>query len=209
MDRAIVREPAGGAGDVIDATGLVAMPGLINTHCHAAMTFLRGVAEDVPIANWFNDYIWPMEVNVGGRDVYIGTMVAAAEMIESGITSFADHYFFMDEAARAVEESGMRANLGSAFFSSQGERRAGPVGRVRRDLARPRRRADHHLDRAACPLHLQRRRPARRGRCGPADRACGCTSTLPRTCTRPSSASTGEASPRSRCSPRPACSTPA
>ena len=109
------------ARELIDASGLVAMPGLINTHCHAAMTFLRGVAEDVPIANWFNDYIWPMEVNVGGRDVYVGTMVAAAEMIESGIISFADHYFFMDEAARAVEESGMRANLGSAFFSSQGD----------------------------------------------------------------------------------------
>ena len=108
------------AGDTIDATGLVAMPGLINTHCHAAMTFLRGVAEDVSIADWFNDYIWPMEVNVGGRDVYVGTMVAAAEMIQGGITSFADHYFFMDEAARAVEESGLRANLGSAFFSSQG-----------------------------------------------------------------------------------------
>jgi 5-methylthioadenosine/S-adenosylhomocysteine deaminase len=109
------------AREQIDADGLVAMPGLINTHCHAAMTFLRGVAEDVSIADWFNDYIWPMEVNVGGRDVYVGTMVAAAEMIESGITSFADHYFFMDEAAQAVDESGMRANLGSAFFSSQGE----------------------------------------------------------------------------------------
>ena len=108
------------ARELIDASGLVAMPGLINTHCHAAMTFLRGVAEDVPIATWFNDYIWPMEVNVGERDVYVGTMVAAAEMIESGVTSFADHYFFMDEAARAVDESGMRANLGSAFFSSQG-----------------------------------------------------------------------------------------
>ncbi|MEO7370968.1 MAG: amidohydrolase family protein, partial [Ilumatobacteraceae bacterium] len=106
--------------EAIDASGLVAMPGMINTHCHAAMTFLRGVAEDVPIADWFNDYIWPMEVNVGGRDVYIGTMVAAAEMIESGVTSFADHYFFMDEAARAVDESGLRANLGWAFFSSQG-----------------------------------------------------------------------------------------
>ncbi len=113
-----VRPPA---REVIDASGLVAMPGMINTHCHAAMTFLRGVAEDVPIANWFNDYIWPMEVNVGGRDVYVGTMVAAAEMIEAGVTSFADHYFFMDEAAKAVEESGLRANLCSAFFSSQGD----------------------------------------------------------------------------------------
>jgi len=60
-------------------------------------------------------------VNVGAHDVYVGTMVAAAEMIEAGVTSFADHYFFMDEAARAVEESGISANLGWAFFSSQGD----------------------------------------------------------------------------------------
>ena len=108
------------AREVIDARGMVAMPGLINTHCHAAMTFLRGAAEDVSVAHWFNGYIWPMEVNVGERDVYLGTLVAAAEMIECGVTTFADHYFFMDQAAQAVVDTGMRANLGSAFFSSQG-----------------------------------------------------------------------------------------
>jgi 5-methylthioadenosine/S-adenosylhomocysteine deaminase len=108
------------AHEVIDAHGMVAMPGLINTHCHAAMTLFRGAAEDVTIANWFNDYIWPMEVNVGERDVYLGTLLAAAEMIECGVTTFADHYFFMEQAADAVVTSGLRANLGSAFFSSQG-----------------------------------------------------------------------------------------
>ena len=108
------------AREVIDARGMVAMPGLINTHCHAAMTFLRGAAEDVSVAHWFNDYIWPMEVNVGERDVYLGTLVAAAEMIECGVTTFADHYFFMDQAAQAVMDTGMRANLGSTFFSTQG-----------------------------------------------------------------------------------------
>jgi 5-methylthioadenosine/S-adenosylhomocysteine deaminase len=108
------------AVEVIDAAGQVAMPGLVNTHCHAAMTFLRGAAEEVRVTEWFNDYIWPMEVNVGAHDVYLGTMVAAAEMIESGVTTFVDHYFFMDDAAQAVHECGIRANLGSAFFSSQG-----------------------------------------------------------------------------------------
>ncbi|MGB8860986.1 MAG: amidohydrolase [Ilumatobacteraceae bacterium] len=108
------------AREVIDAHGMVAMPGLINTHCHAAMTFLRGAAEDVSVARWFNDYIWPMEVNLVERDVYLGTLVAAAEMIECGVTTFADHYFFMDLAAEAVADTGLRANLGSAFFSSQG-----------------------------------------------------------------------------------------
>ncbi len=105
--------------EVIDARGMVAMPGLINTHTHAAMTFLRGAAEDVALSHWFNDYIWPMEVNVGERDVYLGTLVAIAEMIECGVTMFADHYFHMDQAAQAVLESGIRANLGAAFFSSQ------------------------------------------------------------------------------------------
>ncbi|HTH05432.1 MAG TPA: amidohydrolase [Ilumatobacteraceae bacterium] len=109
------------AREVIDAQGMVVMPGLINTHSHAAMTFLRCAAEDVAVSSWFNDYIWPMEVNVGARDVYLGTMVAAAEMIECGVTTFADHYFFMDEAARAVADSGLRANLGWAFFSSEGD----------------------------------------------------------------------------------------
>lgn len=108
------------AREVIDAQGMVAMPGLINTHCHAAMTLFRGAAEDISITSWFNDYIWPMEVNVGERDVYLGTLLAAAEMIECGVTTFADHYFFMHEAAQAVIDSGLRANLGSAFFSSQG-----------------------------------------------------------------------------------------
>jgi 5-methylthioadenosine/S-adenosylhomocysteine deaminase len=108
------------AREIIDARGMVAMPGLINTHCHAAMTLFRGAAEDVAVGSWFNDYVWPMEVNVGERDVYLGTLLAAAEMIECGVTTFADHYFFMHQAAQAVIDSGLRANLGSAFFSSQG-----------------------------------------------------------------------------------------
>ncbi len=109
-----------GATEVIDATGLVAIPGFVNTHCHAAMTLLRGAAEDVTVKAWFDDYIWPMEVNLEPADVYLGTLAAAAEMIEGGVTTVADHYFFMDEAARAVVDSGMRADLGTAFFSSQG-----------------------------------------------------------------------------------------
>ena len=75
---AIDQNPAGAprAREVIDARGMVAMSGLINTHCHAAMTLLRGSAEDVSVGAWFNDYIWPMEVNVGERDVYLGTLLA-------------------------------------------------------------------------------------------------------------------------------------
>lgn len=108
------------AGTVIDGSGLVAMPGLINGHTHAAMTLLRGAAEDVPVEAWFNDHIWPIEVNVTGDDVYLGTKLACAEMIRAGVTTFVDHYFHEDRAAEAVAESGLRANLGMTFFSSQG-----------------------------------------------------------------------------------------
>ncbi len=106
--------------EVVEAAGLVAIPGLINCHTHAAMTLFRGIAEDVPVHSWFNEYVWPMEVNLTEEDVYLGTLLACAEMLSSGVTSFADHYFYMDAAARAVEESGIRANLGWAFFSSMG-----------------------------------------------------------------------------------------
>jgi len=108
------------ATEVIDASGLVAIPGLINGHTHAAMTLFRGIAEDVPVHGWFNEYVWPMEVNLTEEDVYLGTLLACAEMISSGVTCFADHYFYMDAAARAVDTAGMRANLGWAFFSSLG-----------------------------------------------------------------------------------------
>ena len=105
---------------MVDGRGLVAFPGFVNGHTHAAMSLLRGVAEDVTVDEWFNDIVWPMEINLTARDVYLGTLLAAAEMIESGVTMFADHYFYMDDAARAVEQAGLRANLGAAFFSSQG-----------------------------------------------------------------------------------------
>ena len=110
-------EPATSAGEAIDGSGLLAMPGLINCHTHAAMTLLRGAVEDVSVESWFNDHVWPIEVNVTAEDVHLGTLLSCAEMIRAGVTTFADHYFFADQAAAAVVESGMRANLGLTFFS--------------------------------------------------------------------------------------------
>ena len=106
---------------VIEAQGLLAIPGLINTHAHVPMVLFRGLAEDVPIEAWFNEYIWPLESNLTPEDVYWGALLGLAEMIEAGITSVADHYFFMDEVARAVADAGMRANLVWAVFGHQGE----------------------------------------------------------------------------------------
>ncbi|WP_189864366.1 amidohydrolase [Streptomyces poonensis] len=114
------------AAERIDARGQVAVPGLINCHSHAAMAALRGVAEDLPAEEWFNDVVWPIESNLTPRDVELGTRLACAEMIRGGVTCFADHYFEMDRVAAVADESGLRAHLGEAFFSSQG-----PEGRER------------------------------------------------------------------------------
>lgn len=104
----------------IDGRGQLAMPGLINCHTHTPMVALRGIAEDMPVEEWFNDWIWPIESNLTDDAVELGALLACAEMIRGGVTTFADHYFSMDKVAAAVEASGLRANLGWAYFSSQG-----------------------------------------------------------------------------------------
>ncbi|MGW7302273.1 amidohydrolase [Streptomyces sp. NPDC054829] len=114
------------AAQRIDARGQVAMPGLVNCHTHAPMVALRGIAEDLPLEEWFNDYVWPVESNLTERDVELGARLACAEMIRAGVTCFADHYFAMDAVAAVVAECGLRAHLGEAYFSSQG-----PEGRER------------------------------------------------------------------------------
>ncbi|MEU0197766.1 MULTISPECIES: amidohydrolase [unclassified Streptomyces] len=114
------------AAERIDARGQVALPGLINCHTHAPMVALRGLAEDLPTEEWFNDVVWPVESNLTAEHVELGARLACAEMIRGGVTCFADHYFAMDRVARVVAECGMRALLGEAFFSSQG-----PEGRER------------------------------------------------------------------------------
>jgi 5-methylthioadenosine/S-adenosylhomocysteine deaminase len=109
------------ARQVIDGRGTLAMPGLINTHAHVPMVIFRGLAEDVSLERWFNDYMWPLESNLQEEDVYWGMLLGLAEMVEAGVTCVADHYFFMDQAARAVQEAGTRAALGWAVFGNQGE----------------------------------------------------------------------------------------
>lgn len=99
------------ADTVIDAEGSVVMPGLVNTHTHAAMTLFRGYADDLQLAEWLQQHIWPAEAQLTAEDVYNGSLLACLEMIRSGTTSFADMYFFMDETAKAVEASGLRASL--------------------------------------------------------------------------------------------------
>jgi len=95
----------------------VLIPGLVNLHTHAAMTLMRGLADDTPLMTWLNDHIWPAEgKHLSEEYVFDGTELAAAEMIRAGTTCFADMYFYHDVAARAARKAGMRAALGGAII---------------------------------------------------------------------------------------------
>jgi len=95
----------------VDGRGKIYMPGLINTHGHAAMSLLRGLADDLNLQDWLENHMWPMEAKFTGDDVYWGSALAAAEMILSGTTAFVDMYDHMDRVAEVVAQSGMRAVL--------------------------------------------------------------------------------------------------
>lgn len=101
---------------VVDARGGIIMPGLINTHTHAAMTCFRGLADDLQLMNWLNDHIFPAEAKLDDQKVYLGTLLACAEMIMSGTTCFCDMYLFEDAVARAAKEAGMRAVVGEVLY---------------------------------------------------------------------------------------------
>jgi 5-methylthioadenosine/S-adenosylhomocysteine deaminase len=99
------------ADTVIDGEGKVLIPGLVNTHTHLSMSLMRGLADDLLLETWLNDHIWPTEANLDGELCYVGAKLACAEMIKSGTTTFNDMYFYMDNVAQAVDESGIRGNI--------------------------------------------------------------------------------------------------
>ncbi|MFC1837869.1 amidohydrolase, partial [Thermodesulfobacteriota bacterium] len=95
--------------------GLI-MPGLVNTHTHAAMACFRGLADDLPLMQWLQEYIFPVEAKLTGDMVYRATLLSLAEMIKSGTTSFCDMYLFAGDVAKATHESGMRAWVGEVLY---------------------------------------------------------------------------------------------
>ncbi|MEB3101305.1 amidohydrolase [Ferviditalea candida] len=97
--------------EVVDGSGKMYLPGLVNTHGHAAMSLLRGYADDLALKVWLEDKMWPIEAKFTERDVRWGSLLSMLEMLKGGTTCFVDMYDKMDEVARAVEESGMRACL--------------------------------------------------------------------------------------------------
>jgi 5-methylthioadenosine/S-adenosylhomocysteine deaminase len=102
----------------VDYGNSAIIPGLINSHTHAAMTLLRGVADDLPLDDWLQGHIWPLEAKfLSPEFVLAGTRLAAAEMLKGGTTLFADMYFFEDEVAAAAKDTGIRALIGEGVLA--------------------------------------------------------------------------------------------
>ncbi len=117
----IARGIKGEADFVIDARDRIVMPGLINTHTHAAMTLFRGSADDLPLMRWLQEEIWPVEAKLEPKHVYAGSLLACLEMLSSGITCFNDMYYHLEEVARSVLESGIRGVLSYPLLDIAGE----------------------------------------------------------------------------------------
>lgn len=102
--------------EIIDCTNLYITPGFVNLHAHSSMNIMKGIAEDISIDKWFNDKIFPYESKLEGEDVYWGTVAAALEMINNGVTAFADHYFFEESVYKAVSDTGIRGDIAPTIF---------------------------------------------------------------------------------------------
>jgi len=105
------------ADHVIDGSGMAAIPGLVNTHTHAAMTLFRSHGNDLPLLTWLSEKIWPVEAHLTADDIYWGTCLACLEMIRTGTTAFNDMYYHVGATARAVDDSGIRGVISAVFFN--------------------------------------------------------------------------------------------
>ena len=111
----LLREKYPDAELLFEEHGLV-MPGLVNTHTHAAMACFRGLADDLPLMQWLQEYIFPVEAKLNSDMVYKSTLLSIAEMIKSGTTSFCDMYLFAKDVAQAAADTGMRAWIGEVLY---------------------------------------------------------------------------------------------
>lgn len=105
---------------IIDGTDFLALPGLMNCHTHIPMILFRGFAEDLNLQEWLVQKIFPLESKLTEELVYYGALMGIAELIHNGCTFFADMYFFMESVAKAVEQSGIRANLSLGLVDQNG-----------------------------------------------------------------------------------------
>ena len=103
--------------ETIDCKGKIIMPGLVNAHTHVPMTLLRGIADDLRLDVWLQGYMWPVERQFASPEfVRLGTSIACAELIKSGVTTFNDMYFYEDDVATATANAGMRGVCGQSIL---------------------------------------------------------------------------------------------
>lgn len=104
-------------GTVVDATGCLVIPGLIDAHTHIPMTLFRGLADDLPLHTWLEQHVWPAEHRfINSETVRWASRLGVAELLRSGVTTLCDMYFYEDEVAAVVDELGMRGVLANAHF---------------------------------------------------------------------------------------------
>lgn len=115
---------------VIDCAGLYITPGLTNMHAHSPMHILRGLAEDVHIDDWFNQEVFPYESKLSEEDVYWGARLCCAEMLDNGVTAFADHYFFAEQVLQAADDAGIRIDLALTSFGQNVEKEVADTVRL-------------------------------------------------------------------------------
>jgi len=115
------------SGAVLNAGNSIILPGLVNTHSHLAMTLLRGIADDIPLKEWLEQHIWPVESEYMNREtVRLGTELATAELLLAGVTTTADMYFFGDEVSAVLAEAGMRGVVAESLIDISTPRCATP-----------------------------------------------------------------------------------
>lgn len=102
----------------IDCTGKLLMPGLVNTHCHAAMTLQRSSADDIALMEWLHKHIWPFEARQTADDVALGMELGIVEMLSGGVTSFVDMYHNENRCVEVAQRLGIRAMLGCNYFDA-------------------------------------------------------------------------------------------
>ena len=125
------------ADEVLDAEGMALLPPFYNMHTHAAMSLLRGYADDMPLQKWLQDYIWPFENKMTAADIREGSRLAVREMIRTGTVFFSDMYFDIEETIRVVQEYGIRAAIGVTFVESHTKSQQAEKLEMLRSWSRP------------------------------------------------------------------------